>query len=132
MTASTGTLQKSAILRLTSSGSGRYVRLDSDREEVSARVLGRLRLQLVGGLDVRHERQMDVDRVAASRLLPHLADRFEKGERFDVAHRPADLDQDDVRVRADVTDRVFDLVGDVRNDLNGLAQVVPAPLPLDD
>ena len=49
-------------------------------------------------LDVRHEREVHVDGVAAADFLPELADRFEERQRFDVADRAADLDDHDVDV----------------------------------
>ena len=95
-------------------------------------MLGRLRLQLVGGGDVGDERDVDVERVAAADVLAELPDRLEEGERLDVAHGAADLDDDDVVVGRDAADAVLDLVGDVGDDLDGLAEVVAAPLLLDD
>ena len=74
---------------------------------------------------------MHVDRVAAAGFPPELADGLEEGQRLDVADRAADLDEDDVGVGADAADRLLDLVGDVGNDLHGLAEVVAPPLPLD-
>ena len=76
------------------------VRLDPDREQLLDGVLRRLRLQLVRGADVRHERQVDVDGVAAAGLLAELADRLEERQRLDVADRAADLDQDHVGLGA--------------------------------
>ena len=75
---------------------------------------------------------MDDERVAAADVLPELADRLEERQRLDVADGAADLDDDDVVVARDAADAVLDLVGDVRDDLDGLAEVVAAPLLLDD
>ena len=74
------------------------VGLDSDRQQLLDRVLGRLGLELVGGGDVGHERDVDVDRVAAADVQAELADRLEKRERLDVADGAADLDDHDVDV----------------------------------
>ncbi len=65
-------------------------------------------------------------------VLTELADGFEKRQAFDVADGAADFDQDDVDVRRDRADAVLDLVGDVRNDLHGAAEVVAPALLLDD
>ncbi len=108
------------------------VGLDSDREKLLDGVLRGLRLQLVGGRDVRHERQVHVDRVAAAHVLAELADRLEERQRLDVADGAADLHEDDVVVARDAADAVLDLVRDVRNDLDGLAEEVAAALLLDD
>ena len=77
-------------------------------------MLRRLGLQLAGRTDVRHQRQVDVDRVVAADVLAELPDGFEKRQALDVADRAADLDEDDVDVAADRADAVLDLVGDVR------------------
>ena len=108
------------------------VGLDADRPQVAHAVLRRLGLQLAGGADERHQRQVDVERVVAADVLPELADRFEERQALDVADRAADLDQHDVDAVRDRADRVLDLVGDVRNHLHGAAEVVAAPLLLDD
>ena len=106
MTASTSTLQKSAIFSFMSSGmravgaAEEDVGLDADLAQLLDRVLRRLGLQLAGGLDVRHEREVDVEGVAAAGLLAELADRLEEGERLDVADGAADLDDGDVDVLA--------------------------------
>jgi len=56
------------------------------------------------------------------------------GQRLDVAHRTADLGDDHVvflGLRQQLN-AAFDLVGDVGNDLHGLAQVLALALLLDD
>ena len=62
-----------------------------------------------------------------------LADRLEERQRLDVADGAADLQDDDVASslhrRAGCA---LDLVRDVRDDLDGRAQVLPAPLLADD
>ena len=57
-------------------------------------------------------------------------DGLEERQRLDVADRAADLGDDDVDVggRAIAPDPGLDLVGDVRDDLDGVAEVLPAPL----
>jgi hypothetical protein len=65
----------------------------------------------------------------AADLVPDLADRLEEGLRLDVADGAADLGDDDVDVgTAHREDPRLDLVGDVRDDLHGVTQVVAAPL----
>ncbi len=80
---------------------------------------------------MRDERHVDVDRVPAPDVLAELPDRLEEWQRLDVADRAADLDEDDVVVARDAADAVLDLVRDVRDDLDGLAEVVAAPFLLD-
>ena len=74
------------------------VRLDADRAQVADAVLRRLGLQLAGGADERHQRQVDVERVLAADVLAELADRFEERQALDVADRAADFDEHDVDV----------------------------------
>ena len=72
---------------------------------------------------------MDVADVVAAGLLAELADRLEEREDLDVADRAADLGDHDVDVVGrDAADAALDLVGDVRDHLHGLAEVVAAPL----
>ena len=103
MTASGSTLQKSAIF-LFRSGPGtvraaqQNVGLNADRPKFPDAVLRRLRLQLAGGADERHQREVNEQRVLAAHVLAHLPDRFEKRQRFDIADRTADLDDDHVGV----------------------------------
>src|SRR5205085_11390646 len=86
----------------------------------------------LGRLDIRHEREVTVDGVATAGLEAELPDRFQERQRLDVADRPADLDDDHVHSLADFANALLDLVGDVRDDLHRLAEVVAAPLFLDD
>ncbi len=75
---------------------------------------------------------MDEAGVLAAEVLAHLADGFEEGKRLDVAYGAADLDDGDFAVGCDFAHRVFDLVGDVRDDLDGLAEIIAAALFGDD
>jgi len=67
----------------------------------------------------------DIDRV--------LADRLEERQRLDVADGATDLGDHDVDVGrlGDQRDPLLDLVGDVRDHLNGGAKVVAASLAAD-
>ncbi len=95
-------------------------------------MLGRLGLQLAGRRDVGHQRQMDVDGVVARQVVAELADRLQERHRLDVADGAADLAEDKIVVVIAVENEILDLVGDVRNDLDGCAEIVAAPLALDD
>src|SRR5918992_2656703 len=94
------------------------VRLDTELHEVAHRVLGRLRLELTRGSDIRYERQVDEDRVLAADVVAELANGLEKRLRLDVADGSADFDDDDVVLGSDAADRGLDLIGDVRDDLH--------------
>src|SRR5438105_1053598 len=68
-----------------------------------------------------------------SAMSSDLADGFEERQALDVADRAADLGDDHVHVVVhQPPDRPLDLVGDVRDDLDGAAEVVAVPLFLDD
>src|SRR5579871_3034197 len=108
------------------------VGLDTDGEHLFDRVLGGLGLEFLRGGDPGDEGDVDEDGVVAAEVLAHLADGFEEGEGFDVAYRAADLDDGDVAVGRDLAHGIFDLVGDVGDDLDGLAEVVAATLFGDD
>jgi len=108
------------------------VRLDTNRSQVSDAVLRGLRLELAGRADPRHEREMYVGRVVLADVLAELADRLEERQTLDVADRPANLDEHDVYVFADALNAVFDLVGDVRDDLDGAAKILAPAFLLDD
>ena len=105
---------------------------DADRTQFLDRVLRRLGLQLAGRRYPWHQREVDVDRVVARQVVAELADRLQEGHGFDVADRSADLAQHEIVIVIAFDDEVLDLVGDVRNHLDGGAEVVAAALLLDD
>ena len=76
------------------------VGVDTDAAQLVDGVLGRLRLQLAGRVDVRDERDVDVEDVLCARLAAELADRLEERQRLDVADRAADLADHDVGSRS--------------------------------
>ena len=55
-----------------------------------------------------------------------------KRQRFDIADRSADFHDGDVHILRDLLHRRLDLVGHVRNDLYGLAQIIAATFFGDD
>ncbi|MNE44178.1 hypothetical protein D3C80_1383930 [compost metagenome] len=100
-------------------------------------MLRRLGLHLAGRFDERQQRQVDEAGLAARQVLAQLADGLEEGQALDVADGAADLDQDEVHVLAVIglgraEAELLDLVGDVRNHLNGRAQIVAATFLLQD
>ena len=108
------------------------VRLDADGEHLLDGVLRGLGLELLSCGDPRDKRDVDEEGVIASQVLAHLADGFEEGQRLDVADGAADLDDADVALGGDLALGVLDLVRDMRDDLDGLAEVVAAALLRDD
>ena len=83
-----------------------------------------------GGLDERHERDVEVEDVLLPDLAPELADRLEERQRLDVADGAADLGDDDVGGLRDgaAPDARLDLVRDVRDHLHRRAEVVALAL----
>jgi hypothetical protein len=79
---------------------------------------------------------VDEHAVRAADLVAHLPDRLEERQRLDVTDRAAHLGDDDVDRTVDALahppDARLDLVGDVRDDLHRVAQVVAAALLGDD
>ena len=113
------------------------IRLDADLPQHPDRMLGRLGLELAGGPQIGDEREMDVQAILAADIQGKLANRLQKRQALDVADRAADLGDHHVDVVArQAMNRRFDLVGDVRNDLDGLpfvdlARRVPSGSPRD-
>ncbi len=108
------------------------VRLNTDLPQLVHGVLGRLGFQLSGRTDVRHQRQVDVEHIFTPDVVRHLANRLEKRQAFDIADGPADFDDRDVHALGDPHDALFDLVGNVRHDLHGPAEIVSPSLLGDD
>ena len=107
------------------------VRRDADLAQLLHAVLGRLGLEFAGRCDVRHQGQVHESGALAARAQRQLARGFQERQRLDVAHGAADLDQRDVDAFGAAADVVLDLVGDVRDDLHGLAEVFAATLLAD-
>src|SRR5690606_36305549 len=114
------------------------IRLDTDRTQSRNRVLGRLGLLLARRTEVGNQRDVHEEAVVAAELVAHLAGRLDEGLRLDVADGAADLGDDDVGAGASVgrllrlqAHPALDLVGDVRDDLHRVAQVVAATLTRD-
>ena len=109
---------------------------DADLAQLLHGVLGGLGLELAGGGDPRHVGQVHEGRVVGAHAQAHLPRGFQEGQRFDVAHGAADFHDRDVG-RAGLAevgaalDEFLDLVGDVRDHLHRLAQVVAAALLLE-
>src|SRR6201992_994568 len=104
------------------------VGLDSDGEQFLYRVLGWLGFQFLGGADPGKQRHVHKDCGFPAKLLPHLPNRFQERQRFDVSHSSPDFDNGHVVVGRHLAHGILDFVGYVGNHLDRLAQVVPAPL----
>ena len=107
------------------------VGLDADLAQRGHRVLGGLGLQLARRPDVGHQRDVQEEAVVPADVVAHLARGLEERQRLDVADGAADLGDHDVdrsSGRPHGQDPVLDLVGDVRDHLDGVAEVVAAAL----
>ena len=106
------------------------VGLQTQRAHLLDGVLGRLGLELAGGTDERHQRDVHERAAVAADLVAQLPDRLEERQGLDVADRAADLHDLHVRLLrlGKRQDARLDLVGDVRDDLHGLAEVVAPTL----
>src|SRR5689334_348853 len=93
-----------------------------------------LGLDLACRTNIRQPRHMDEEHVLASHLIAELSQRFEKRLRLDVSHRPADFNDHHVCLSlfGDACHTTFDLVCNMRNDLNCPTQKITAPFLADD
>jgi hypothetical protein len=110
------------------------VGLDAEAGEVADAVLSRLCLKLARRGDVGDQSGMDENGVLAplligAEIVPELADRLDEGERFDVADGAADLADEEIEAVEFGSGEGLDLVGDVRDHLDGGAEIVAAAAP---
>ena len=73
---------------------------------------------------------MQQDRIIITHLQDELADRFQKRQPLDIAGRSADLGDKDIGVAdlLEATNTTLDLVGDVRDNLYRLSEIVSPAL----
>ena len=74
---------------------------------------------------------MDITDIVTAFLNPHLADGLKERQRFDIAHGTAHLDQRHIGTLGTALYQVLDLVGNVRDHLNGFTQVLAPAFLLD-
>ena len=108
------------------------VGLDAVAEQLLDGVLRGLGLELARGRHVHDQREVDEEHVLFAHVVLELTDGLEEGQRLDVAHGAADLDDRDVGRLGAAVDPALDLVGDVRDDLHGAAQVLSVALVIED
>ena len=96
-------------------------------------MLRRFGLQFSGRFEIRDECQVDVQAVLLADVQRELSNGLQKRLALDIADGPADLGDHDIRVVAShLVDHMLDFIGDVRNDLHGLAQELAAAFLFDD
>src|SRR5690554_5486878 len=92
-------------------------------------MLGWFGFQFTRWPDKRHKRNMQEEAVVTAQEVPNLPSGFEERLTLDVAHRAANFVDHDVDARAAHGQHaVSDLIGDVRNDLHCVAEIISAPL----
>src|SRR3981189_1499610 len=70
---------------------------------------------------------MNIDGMIARQIVLDLADRLEERQALDVADGAADLAQHEVEIVIAVENEFLDRVGDMRDHLDGGAEIVAAP-----
>ncbi len=108
--------------------------LNPDRTQFLHAVLRRLRLDLIRAREAGKESQVDEERVLLGELVLQLAESLQEREPLDIAHRSSYLDDTDLRpVQIErPADQALDLVRDVRDDLDCLAEVGSGAFGADD
>ena len=107
---------------------------DTDAAERGDRVLGGFGLELTRRRHERHQRAVQEEAVLPADLVAHLTRGLEERQRLDIADGAADLGDHHVGpVAVGVglrhrQDAALDLIGDVRDDLNGVAEILAATL----
>jgi len=97
--------------------------LDTDFSQLAHGVLCWFGLQFVGGLQIGHQREVHVEAVLAADVERELSNRFQERQALDVTDRATDFGDHHIDViPAHPLDDRFNLVGDVRDDLDGLAE----------
>ena len=109
-----------------------HVGLDPEARQFAHRVLRGLGLELARSRNIGHERDVDAERLPRLEFVAQLADRLHERQAFDIAHRAADLAQDEIVIVLPCKREGLDLVGDMRNHLHRRAEIVAAPLLGDD
>ena len=114
------------------------VRRDADAAQGGYRMLGGFGLQLPRRRQKRDQRDVQEEAVLPADRMPHLPGCLQERLRLDVADGAADLGDDDVGPvslgvgLSHLQDAGLDLVGDVRDHLHGVTEVLAAALLGDD
>ena len=84
----------------------------------------------MGGLDVRHQRDVHVHYILRARFKNELPDCFQKWQPLDVTSCSTDFGDDNVifALVGEFANAVLDHIGDVRNYLHGFAEIITSPL----
>ena len=109
------------------------MRNQADLAQFGHALLRRLGLQFTGCLDEWNIGDVNEAHVAGPSLEGELANGLQERQSLDVTDRAADFGDEHVgpRLGGQMGDAPLDFVGDVRNDLHGLAQIHPIALVLE-
>jgi len=75
---------------------------------------------------------VNVDDLVVTEFDPHLANRFQEWQRFDIADRATNLDKTNISIAITFLDAFLDLIRDVRNNLHRRAEVIATAFLGDD
>ncbi len=110
------------------------VRMKTESLELTYAHLCRLRLQLLGRMQVRNQRHMNHDSILMTDLLLELTDRLEKRLGLDITDGTTDLDDGDTILVLVIRmiEITLDLVCDVWDDLHGVSLILAVALLVQD
>ena len=99
--------------------------LDTARTQFSHAVLRRLCLLFAAWANERHQGHVQVTDIVTASFITELTDGLQEGQNLDVTNGSAHFSNHNICVfSGDAPDTTLDFVGDVRNDLNSLAEVI--------
>ena len=106
------------------------VRMKTESLELTYAHLCRLRLQLLGRMQVRNQRHMNHDSILMTDLLLELTDRLEERLGLDITDGTTDLDDGDTILVLVIRmiEITLDLVRDVWDDLHGVSLILAVAL----
>jgi len=110
-----------------------HIRHDTHRAQFTDGMLGGFGFRLVCGAQVREPGDVHKSGIFAPKVIAQFPNGFEERLTFDIPDRSADFDQGDIRFSG-AGQHVYpplDLVGNMRNDLDCAAEVIPAAFAVD-
>ena len=119
-----GDLAACALVHFNRAAAQQHFGLQTNRAQFLDRVLGRLGFDFTGSRNVRNKREVHKQRIGRPQLQHELTHCLEEGLAFNVACGAAYFHHGDLGIPRSLDDPIFDLVSDVRNHLNGAAQVI--------
>ena len=100
------------------------IRLDPHRLQFLDRMLGGFGFQLTRRSDVGQQCDMEKTGQLAAKFIAKLANGLKKGQGFDVTNGAADLAEDEILIIVIRFDKFLDRIGDMRDHLNGGAEII--------